>query len=288
MIWVSGCKGMLGAEISRLFEKENITYYGSDKEVNVSDIHSLNNYIKNKSIHWIINCAAYTAVDKAEEDSENCRLLNTLGAANLAVISKKINSRLIHISTDYVFDGKKNIPYREEDDTNPTGVYGLTKRNGELAVSKNNTDSYIIRTSWLYGKYGNNFVSTMIKLMNECNEIRVVNDQYGSPTWTYDLAVTILYIINNNNDIPYGIYNYSNEGKINWFDFACEIYAKGRELGILKKDCSVIPCSSSEYPSKVKRPLFSVLDKNKIKTTLGITIPFWKDSLHNYLKKCAS
>ena len=291
MIWLVGCKGMLGTELSQLLKKENFTYWGSDADVNISDIQSLDKFIENKTIQWIINCAAYTAVDKAEEDSENCRLLNTTGAFNLAIISKIIDAQFIHISTDYVFDGKNNTPYNEKDNTNPIGIYGLTKRDGELAVLKNNDNSYIIRTSWLYGKHGNNFVSTMLGLMKERSEIKVVNDQYGSPTWAYDLAVTILYLIKNKNggsNIPFGIYHYTNDGNINWFDFACEIYFKGRELGILNKECSVLPCSSKEYTSKVKRPAFSVLDKSKIKSILGIDIPNWKNSLLEYLKICAN
>jgi len=296
MIWLIGCKGMLGTELSLLLEKNNLPFIGTDCEVDITDLSALNNFTKNKSINWIINCAAYTAVDKAEDDIDNCRRINTLGAANISVCSRTIGAYLIHISTDYVFDGKGIIagnnfrPYREDDTTNPTGVYGLTKRDGELAVLENNPDSYIIRTSWLYGIYGNNFVKTMLRLMNDRKEIKVVDDQYGSPTWAYDLSFLITILINNyvllNKNVLFGIYHFSNEGTITWFDFSKEIYKQGKLLLLINNDCNILPCSSNEYPSKVTRPAYSVLDKCKIKDSLNITIPLWQDSLNNYLKLC--
>jgi len=190
-----------------------------------------------------------------------------------------------------VFDGTGKRPYTEEDATAPTGVYGLTKRDGELVIIENNPRSYIIRTAWLYGKYGNNFVQTMLRLMNERDEIKVVNDQRGSPTWAFDLASAVLAIIiaiaDGGKNIPFGIYHYTNEGDISWFNFAKEIYRQGRELGRINKDCAVRPCASAEYPTKVKRPAYSVLDKNKIKAALGINIPAWDTSLKEFLKICA-
>jgi dTDP-4-dehydrorhamnose reductase len=225
-------------------------------------------------------------VDKAEDDEAACRLLNTTGAANIAASAKAKGARLIHISTDYVFDGKGNRPYTEEDPTCPTGVYGGTKRDGEIAVIENNPNSYIIRTAWLYGEYGNNFVHTMLRLMNERDEIKVVNDQYGSPTWSNDLAAAIIMLIKTveaGETVPPGIYHYTNEGNITWFDFAQAIYAEGKNLNLLTKPCMVKPCTSAEYPAKVKRPAYSVLDKTKIKKNLGIEIPEWKVSLKKYL-----
>ena len=292
MTWLIGNKGMLGTELSLFLEKSGIYYTGTDLETDITDSEALKKFANNKQIEWIINCAAYTAVDKAEDDIETCRRLNTHGAANIAECAKTIGARLIHISTDYVFDGMGiteggNIrPYREEDKTAPTGVYGLTKRDGEIAVFKNNPRSYIIRTAWLYGKYGNNFVHTMLKLMNERDEIKVVNDQKGSPTWTFDLAAVILNIIRTadiGKSIPFGIYHYTNEGDITWFDFAKEIYRLSCEYGYIKNECIIKQCTSAEFPAKVKRPAYSVLDKSKIKSALGIIVPSWDISLKEFL-----
>jgi len=295
MIWLIGSKGMLGTEISLLLEKAGLPFIGTDREVDIANPAALGDFVEKRAqsggnFTWIINCAAYTAVDKAEDDVETCRRLNTLGAANIAACAKKIDARLIHISTDYVFDGTGTQPYTEENATAPTGVYGLTKRDGELAVIENHPRSYIIRTAWLYGEYGNNFVHTMLRLMNERDEIKVVNDQRGSPTWTFDLASAVLAVISavdSGKNIPFGIYHFTNEENITWFDFAQEIYRQGRELGRIVKDCAVKPCTSAEYPAKVKRPAYSVLDKTKIKTTLGIDIPAWDKSLKEFLKTCA-
>ena len=294
-VWLIGCKGMLGTELSLLLEKDGLPFVGTDCEVDITDTAALEIFAQNQQFNWIINCAAYTAVDKAEDDIETCRRLNTLGVANIAACAKSIGARLIHISTDYVFDGKGITegtglrPYREDDATNPIGVYGLTKRDGELAVIENNPCSYIIRTAWLYGKHGNNFVHTMLRLMNERDEVKVVDDQRGSPTWAFDLASAILTVIkaaDSGKDIPFGIYHYTDEGNITWFDFAKEIYRQGREQGRIAKDCAVKPCASAEYPAKVKRPAYSVLDKSKIKAALEIDIPVWDKSLKEFLKTC--
>jgi dTDP-4-dehydrorhamnose reductase len=288
---------MLGTELSLLLEKQG-PFTGTDREVDITDPAALAAFAAalwsgtadSATDRWIINCAAYTAVDKAEDDSEVCRRLNTQGAANIAEAAQNAGARLVHISTDYVFDGKgipagsgALRPYREDDPTDPIGVYGLTKRDGELAVMKNNPRSYIIRTAWLYGKHGNNFVATMLRLMNERDEVKVVNDQRGSPTWARDLAGTIIEIIKTDRQPACGIYHYTNEGSISWFDFAKAIYEAGRASGILKKDCAVKPCTSAEFPARVKRPAYSVLDKTRIKAALGITVPEWNKSLEKFL-----
>jgi len=298
MIWLIGNKGMLGAELSLLLEKSGYSFIGTDSEVDITSLAALEDFIRTQQndtqpIDCIINCAAYTAVDKAEDDAEKCRQLNTLGAGNIAVCAKSINAWLIHISTDYVFDGEgiktegENVPrpYREDDATNPIGVYGLTKRDGELTVLENNPHSYIIRTAWLYGKYSSNFVRTMLKLMNERETIRVVNDQKGSPTWTYDLSEAIITFLcaMDKNPAPYGIYHFTDEGEISWFDFACKIHILARKMGILTKNCEITPCTSADFPAKVKRPAYSVLDKTKIKTVLNIAIPLWDNSLRKFL-----
>ncbi|GHV70523.1 NAD(P)-dependent oxidoreductase [Spirochaetia bacterium] len=292
MIWLIGNKGMLGTELSLLLEKNGMAFTGSDREVDIANPAALKDFAEKavRPFTWIINCAAYTAVDKAEDDAETCRRLNVDGPGNIAACAKDIGARLIHISTDYVFDGTNTRPYREDDPTNPTGVYGLTKRDGELAVLEHNPRSYIIRTAWLYGKHGNNFVATMLRLMNERDEIKVVDDQRGSPTWAGDLVELLTGIIkaeHRDRKLPYGIYHYTNRGNITWFDFAREIYEDGRRLGLVTKDCGVKPCTSAEYPAKVKRPAYSVLDKTKIQAALGIDIPTWDETLIKYLRLLA-
>ena len=297
--WLIGSKGMLGTEISLLLEKSGLPFVATDCEVDITDPAALKSFANGRHIGWIINCAAYTAVDKAEDEAETCRRLNVQGVANIAACARNIGARLIHISTDYVFDGKGIAggengprPYREDDETNPAGVYGISKRDGEIAVTESNPGSYIIRTAWLYGKHGNNFVHTMLRLMNERDEIKVVDDQRGSPTWTFDLASAALAFIKADasaKNIPFGIYHYTNEGNITWFDFANEIYRQGRELGCIDKECVIKSCTSAEYPAKVKRPAYSVLDKSKIKTAshqwcAGIELPFWDASLRAFLK----
>ena len=279
---------MLGTELSLLFEKNGFPFVGTDKEIDITNPEALENFITKQPVpfSWIINCAAYTAVDKAEDEKEICSLLNVKGAENIANTARKTGAALIHISTDYVFNGKERKPYTEEDKTDPIGVYGLSKRDGENKVLKANKKSFIIRTAWLYGKYGNNFVHTMLKYMNEKESVSVVNDQYGSPTWTFDLSqiiITMIQQIEKGKNIPYGIYHFTNEGEITWFDFACEIYAQARSLGILTKTCEVKSCTSAEFPAKVTRPAYSMLDKTKIKKNLNTTIPEWKDSLQKYL-----
>jgi dTDP-4-dehydrorhamnose reductase len=289
MIWLIGNKGMLGTELSLMLEKTDIPFIGTDRDVDITSLAALENFAEESAsrirpVTWIINCAAYTAVDKAEDDADSCRKINTDGPANIALCTKQLGAKMIHISTDYVFDGKGNRPYREDDPTNPIGVYGRAKRDGELAVMCNNPRSYIIRTAWLYGRHGNNFVSTMLRLMNERSEISVVDDQRGSPTFARGLASAIIQIVKAGDSLPFGIYHYTDLGDITWFDFAREIYRQGRSLGLVNKDCAVRPCTSAEYPAKVKRPAYSVLDKTKIQHALGIDIPEWNESLKDYLR----
>ena len=285
-IWLIGNKGMLGAELSLLLEKNGIPFTGTGREVDITDAAAVNAFAGKMAFSgpgWIVNCAAYTAVDKAEDDAEACRRLNAAGPAIIAACAKKNGLKFIHISTDYVFNGRLARPCREDDSADPLGVYGLTKRDGELAALENNPCTYIIRSAWLYGRYGKNFVTTMLRLMNEKDEVKVVNDQRGSPTWTHDLSLAILSFIRN--DAPFGIYHFSGDGNISWFDLAGEIYLLGRQYGLIKKDCRVTACGSAEYAVRARRPAYSVLDKSKIIASLGIDIPFWKDSLRKFLKE---
>ncbi|ULQ59871.1 dTDP-4-dehydrorhamnose reductase [Brucepastera parasyntrophica] len=272
MIWLIGNRGMLGSEIAGVFEKNGIPFIGTDREIDITDLNALESFAQTQKeiqpISWIINCAAYTAVDMAEDDAVLCRKLNDEGPSNIAYLADKTGARLIHFSTDYVFNGKNDHPYKEDDPTDPIGVYGLTKRDGEINILKNNNASYIIRTAWLYGVHGNNFVYTMLKLMRTKNSISVVNDQIGTPTWAHDLAEIVFMLIKRTDEtdpVPYGIYHFTNDGIISWYDFALEIYRQGRTTGLLTDDCIINPCSSEAFPSKVRRPAYSVLDKEKIK-----------------------
>jgi dTDP-glucose 4,6-dehydratase len=292
MIWLIGNKGMLGTELSNLLESRGLKAIGTDRDVDITSQESLEAFAAKqatdgKQIDFIINCAAYTAVDKAEDDRELCRKLNTDGIANIARCAKKIGARLIHISTDYVFNGNGTRPYREDDPTDPTGVYGLTKRDGEVAALQANPETWIIRTAWLYGRHGNNFVFTMLRRMRELETHKVVNDQRGTPTWAFDLSSVIAAFIEKakaGKPAAYGIYHFSGKGNISWYDFACAIHQKGRALGLLPKDVTINPCTSAEFPAKVRRPPYSVLDKTKIETALGVEIPSWEDSLQQFLE----
>lgn len=285
MIWLIGCKGMLGSEIARQFEENKIEYVGTDREVDFTDYTSIQNFSRDKKIDFIVNCAAYTAVDKAESDRELAQKLNEEGPANLSKLCNSINATLIHISTDYVFDGTGNTPRTEDMPVAPIGVYGETKALGEKAVTSICNKYYILRTAWLYGWNGKNFVYTMLKAMNTHDAVKVVNDQRGTPTFAGDLAGVIIKIINSTEKVPCGIYHCTDLGDITWWDFTNEIKKQGVEAGYLtNKDCVVNPCTSDEYPTPAKRPAYSVLSKEKIQKTLGIKLPDWKESLSVFLK----
>lgn len=223
MIWLIGNKGMLGTDVEILLKKEGMDYIASDQEIDITNVEELQKFAQSKPITWIINCAAYTAVDKAEDEPELAFKINSDGPQNIAEIANQKSAKLIHISTDYVFDGIKEDAYTEADAPNPLGVYGASKLLGEENIQNNLNEYFILRTAWLYGKNGNNFVYTMLRLFKERDEISVVDDQYGSPTYVQDLAVAILAIIHFNSD-AYGIYHFTNEGKITWYDFAREIH----------------------------------------------------------------
>ena len=271
MYLITGCKGQLGTELSKLLSNAIC----ADIDVlDITDEKAVEDFVRENNIDVIINCAAYTAVDKAESDIDLAEKINIFGPKNLA----KTGAKIIHISTDYVFDGTNHKPYQPDEKTNPVSVYGKTKRNGELVVLENAEIAVIIRTAWLYSEYGNNFVKTMRRLGAEKAEINVVSDQIGSPTYAADLANAIVKIIPQMNKENSGIYHFTNEGICSWYDFAKEIM----EMSELK--CLVKPIKSSQYPTAAARPFYSVLDKDKIKLVFGININHWKDSL----KKCIS
>ncbi len=284
MVWLIGCKGMLGTEIARQLKNSNIDYIGTDIDVDITKLEVLEDFAnKNPKIDWIINCSAYTAVDKAEDDKDFANLLNNIGPKNISSVAKKINAKMIHISTDYVFDGTGTTPYTEDMDVKPIGVYGQTKADGEKSVIDSGCEYYIFRTAWLYGYDGKNFVYTMLKLMESKQELSVVSDQKGTPTFAGDLANCVIKTITSKNQIPCGIYHCTDLGEITWYDFACEIYKQGKATGKLSNECKINPCSTDEFPTKAKRPAYSVLSKEKIQQALGITLPMWNESLSVFM-----
>ena len=287
MVWLIGNKGMLGNEVCRTLSKNNIDFVGTDSEVSILDFSALEGFASGKKISFIVNCAAYTAVDKAESDIDFARELNANGPRNIARLAKKLGVPFIHISTDYVFDGTASSPISEETPIKPVGVYGETKAEGEKAIADETSDFYILRTAWLYGWSGKNFVYTMIRAMNSHESVKVVNDQKGTPTNCVTLSSVIAKIIGKRTGgegIPNGIYHVTDLGEITWFDFTNEIKKQAAEAGLLtNKNCVVNPCDTSEYPTPAKRPAYSVLDKSKIQKTLGIVLPDWKESLKTFI-----
>ncbi len=274
-ILVTGANGQLGSELQMLSKDYNYNFFFADRNtLDITNEKAINNFTQINNIDIIINCAAYTAVDKAENDKVNADKVNHLATEYLAQIAKVKNIKLIHISTDYVFDGKNYKPYNEDDITNPNGVYGYTKLAGEQAMQTiNPKNSIIIRTSWVYSSFGANFVKTMLRLGKEKEQLRVIFDQVGTPTYAKDLAKAILDIIPNIKNKKVEIYNYSNEGVLSWYDFAKEI------MRMAKLECQIDPIETKEYPTPATRPHYSLLNKAKIKKEFGIKIPYWKDSL---------
>ena len=279
-ILITGCNGQLGNEM-QLLEKDNpqYTYFNTDvNELDITDQQAVEAFVSDNTIDGIINCAAYTAVDKAEDNKELCTSLNTVAPAYLAAAVEKRGGWIIQISTDYVFNGTKHTPYVETDTPSPDSVYGSTKLAGELGVMKFCKKTMIIRTAWLYPSFGNNFVKTMIRLGKEKPELGVIFDQIGTPTYARDLAVAIFAAVNQG--VVPGIYHFSNEGVISWYDFAKAIH---RLAGITT--CHVRPLHTSEYSTPANRPHYSVLDKTKIKQTYGLEIPYWEESLAECIAK---
>jgi len=286
MIWLIGNKGMLGYEVEELLKKNNLSYTASDQEIDITDFSILVQYIKDKKIDWIVNCAAYTAVDKAEEEIEKAYCINRDGVKNIARIALDKQAKLIHISTDYVFDGKKDkqSTYTEENQANPMGIYGKSKLTGEKEIINILDKYFIIRTAWLYGVNGHNFVYTMLRLFREREVITVVDDQWGSPTYAADLAEVILKIIETGSD-KFGIYHFTNEGVINWYQFAREIYDKAKEIGIVNgsRNVEIKPIKTEEYPTAAIRPQYSVLSKDKVKKEFNLKIRNWYKALEDFL-----
>jgi len=281
-ILVTGANGQLGKEMQVI--ASTVTAYNflfvTKEELSIDNIDAVKYLFSKNNIDACINCAAYTAVDKAETETATAFLVNADAVGNLATLCKEYNALFIHVSTDYVFDGTASVPYTEDHPVNPVNAYGTSKLKGEELAFKNNPSSIIIRTSWVYSSFGNNFVKTMLRLMNERESINVVDDQLGCPTYAADLAAAILKIIDQTfiDKIKPGIYNFSNKGVINWYQFATAI----KELS--GSHCIVNPIPAVKYPTPAKRPQYSVLDTTKIQQTFNVTIPEWKDSLMKCLQ----
>lgn len=281
-ILVTGANGQLGNEMRRLGAVSPNNYIFTDvAELDITDATAVSEAVKGNGIEIIVNCAAYTNVDKAESDEATAVLINATAVANLAAAMKEVGGTLFHVSTDYVFGIDGNTPRREDMPTAPLGVYGRTKLMGEEAIKKSGCKALVFRTAWLYSEYGNNFLKTMMRLTAEREQLNVVFDQVGTPTYAGDLALAIFSIIEAGvypgNE---GIYHFSNEGVCSWYDFAVEIAAAAGNT-----DCRIEPCHSSEFPSPVTRPPYSVLDKTKIKKTFDIDIPHWRESMEYCIKR---
>ena len=273
-VLVTGANGQLGSEIQNNTHRISNYYFSNADSLDITDAQAIRAFVQQHAINLIVNCAAYTNVDKAEDDCATAEAINHTAVAHLASVCKEFQLPLIHISTDYVFGGTKNTPYSETDATQPLGVYGRTKLAGEQAIQNSGIEHLIIRTSWLYSlRFGNNFVKTIQRLSGERPQLKVVADQVGTPTNAADLADFIVQAIEN---AWYRgkreVYHFSNEGVCSWYDFAVAIVAATGNT------CEVLPCTSAEFPSKVTRPSYSVLDKTKLKTDFGYRIPYWRDS----------
>jgi dTDP-4-dehydrorhamnose reductase len=275
-VLVTGANGQLGYDVVERLKKLNIEHIGVDRQhFDLTNETQTKSFILNYKPDVVIHCAAYTAVDKAEDERDLCYAVNVLGTRNIVKACKEIDAKMVYISTDYVFDGEKKEPYEVIDPTNPINYYGFTKYLGEQEVQKNLDRFFIVRTSWVFGKNGNNFVKAMLKLGQERKEIRVVYDQVGSPTYTYDLAELLCNMIQTD---KYGIYHVTNEGYCSWHEFACEIF---KVAGM--NDVKVIPIKSEEYPTKAVRPKYSKLSKVQLKLNGFSSLPNWKDSLKRYI-----
>ncbi len=286
-ILVTGANGQLGREMQRKSASGRHTYFFTDvvgdyESLDITSPDDVRRVLRERAARVIVNCAAYTQVDQAEDDIEAADQLNNRAVENLAVAAKEVDAVLVHVSTDYVFPGNRCVPYREDDHTEPLGVYGKTKLAGEQSILKTGCRHLIFRTAWLYSPFGKNFVNTIRQLTATKDSLKVVFDQVGTPTYAGDLAALIVRIIENDQLDRQGIYHYSNEGVCSWYDFACEIAA------LSGNNCLIQPCHSDEFPAKVKRPHFSVLDKTKVKETFGVTVPYWKDSLAKCIRHLES
>jgi len=282
MIWLTGSKGMLGQEFVWVMKSKRIPFIGTDSEHDICDLKILQDFAAKYPIDWIIHCAGYTKVNRAESEKEAAYDLNVKGIKNICTIAREKDAKLIYFSTDYVFDGKKKTPYTEEDEPNPVNYYGVTKLESDLMVMKELKKYYIFRISWLYSAYGHNFVKSIISTAQKQKNISVVKNQIGSPTYAKKLAENIVKCVYDKKDGKYGLYNYSDEGAISWYEFSKAIVDEALSRDIIEHRVTLKPISSKDYYLKTKRPAYSVLDKTKIKTELQCPVKSWKSNLVSF------
>jgi dTDP-4-dehydrorhamnose reductase len=289
MIWLVGNRGMLGSEVESILVEKGMSCIGTDREVDITRPDVISTFLSGQKLDrldWILNCAAYTAVDKAESEREQAFALNAEGPLRLAEAAKKTGAALLHISTDYVFDGGKDGDYVEEDAPNPMNAYGESKLQGEIAVRGALERHIIVRTAWLYGRRGRNFVDSMLRLFRERSEVRVVADQWGNPTNSSDLAAAITAFIQRKTR-NYGTFHFTNEGRTNWHQFACAIYSAALSARMAEPGVDIIPISTAEYPTAARRPKNSCLSKKKIEKELSIRPRLWSEAMNDYIREKA-
>ena len=282
MVWVIGASGMLGTELSEQLRVQGIPSIGTDVDVSILDVEAMRDFVRSKSISIIVNCAAYTAVDKAEDEPEKAYELNATAVGNMAEVAAEIDVPMVHISTDYVFPGNVDKPLLETDTTGPMSVYGKTKLSGEILLQKRWPKYYIVRTAWLYGKHGKNFVFTILGLLANKSRIRVINDQYGAPTNAVDLSRALLAIIKDKKQ-RYGTYHFCNGGRTTWYDFAKTIKHYAQECTGVAYSCDIEPISAASYGAKAPRPMYSLLCTDKYSRIFGKPIPEWDFSLRGFI-----
>jgi dTDP-4-dehydrorhamnose reductase len=286
MIWLIGNQGMLGMEVYHRLQVRNVEHVATDLEVDITDRQALSKFSEPLALSWIVNCSAYTAVDRAEDEPEQAFRINAEGVRNLALVARRKGAGLLHISTDYVFDGRREGAYLETDTPNPLGVYGRSKLQGELHIREHIDNHVILRTAWLYGPHGNNFVRTMLRLFQERDEVRVVSDQWGSPTLAGDLANAILQIITRE-ALQYGTFHFTNEGRTTWFEFASLILELARHYHLLNREVRLLPLTTDQYPTRALRPANSYMSKEKIKAMFGIPVRPWQEALGSFMAEIA-
>ena len=286
MIWLIGKRGMLGSVVEDLLREKSIPYVATDTEVDITNYDALRDFALRNVPAWIINCSAYTAVDRAEDERDLAFAINADGVLHIAKTASEVGSRIVHISTDYVFDGEKDGAYDEFDATAPTGVYGLSKLEGERYLAATMNEYFILRTAWLYGIGGENFLLTMLRLFGERDEVRVVDDQWGSPTFTRDLASVIVTLVNGNCS-RYGVYHVTNEGRTNWYEFAKAIYMLGRKYGLVRREVRIVPIPASEYPTRARRPKNSYLSTGRLLRDCGLVCRGWQEALEECIQTIA-
>lgn len=278
-IWLCGSKGMLGSHFDRILRERQNLFVGTTKdEVDITDLESTSDFVREQRITHIINCAAYTQVDKAESEQKEAYIINAIGPYHLGVAAKRYRARVLHFSTDYVFDGKGKVPYKESHPCSPVNAYGMSKLAGEMKLLEEHEHSSVIRTSWLFGFPGKNFVETMLRLMSEKERLSIVYDQVGRPTYCQDLAEAALDLLDEE-----GVFHFANTFQTSWFQYAQEIERQARHLHFPLKVNAIEPISSKEYPTPAERPTYSTLDTHKIESVLGRKIRPWQEAIHDYL-----